>query len=61
MKVAYPGVVLRHKQCHGITTSEPRTQNLEPIILYLYGSNPNKTQIFLFYIIFSGYQPTGFG
>ena len=26
-------LVLKHRQCQGITTSEPRTLNLEPIIL----------------------------
>jgi hypothetical protein len=31
MKEANPGVVLKHKQCRDITTSEPETLNLEPL------------------------------
>jgi hypothetical protein len=31
MKVAYPSIVLKHKQCQSSTTSEPRTLNPEPL------------------------------
>jgi hypothetical protein len=33
VKEANPGVVLKHKQCRDMTTSEPRTLNLEPLSL----------------------------
>ena len=33
MKEANPGVVLKHKQCQDIKTSEPGTLNLEPFSL----------------------------
>ena len=33
MEAASPGSVLEHRQYQGVTTSEPRTLNLEPIIL----------------------------
>ncbi|MGD8255978.1 MAG: hypothetical protein PVG70_04090 [Desulfobacterales bacterium] len=31
LKEANPGVVLKHKHCRDITTSEPGTLNLEPL------------------------------
>ncbi len=33
VKEANPGVVFKHTQCQGMTTSEPRTLNLEPLSL----------------------------
>ena len=43
-KVANSGVVLKYKQCQCITTSEPRTLNLEPIIM--------KHRCFFFIVFF---------